>query len=434
MFVYHARMINIRKSVLFVTILIALQISASNVLAYQKSEISLESGTDLIYTRYEDNNSRLIIWLPSEYGASSEMIESALNIADEGFDLWTLDLHETYMEPVGRSSIARFSADDIYALMRIAKQKGYKYIVLSSANRGAVLALKAGRLWQEKHPNDHSFPGYIFISPHFIEGSVEIGSDARYLPISRSVNKPVYLLQPEYSTKFLRSDQIVKQLQVGGAPVKLHALKGITGGFHARLKEDLIPDDLLMRQQMGELYSDGFNFLVSSKQPTSPVSNQKQKSPTKKASRRMPSLYPYRGDPTAPALKLDGLFGKSFDLDDYRGKVVLINFWASWCGPCVKEIPSLNRLVKKLEGEDFALLTVDIKEPQEKILGFFKEHKIEHNFPVLMDIDGNASKQWKVYAYPSNYLLDKNGKIRYGYRGALEWDKEDVVKTIRSLL
>lgn len=407
---------------------------SSRVPAYQKAEVSLESGTDLIYTHYEDNNDRLIIWLPSEYGASSEMIESLLSISDEGFDIWALDLHESYMVPAGRSSIGKFSADDVYALMRIANTKGYKHIILSSANRGAVLALKAGRLWQEKHPDDHAFPGYIFLHPHLIEGSVEIGSDAKYIPLSRSVNKPVYILMPEYSTKFLRSDQVVGQLETGGAAVKLQPLKGITAGFHARHKSDLNPVDIAIRQRMGEFFSAGVDFLFKSKQPKAVAVKEKQAEPTKKESKRLPSLYPYRGNPDPAKLNLKGLFSQSYDLEDYRGKVVLINFWASWCGPCVKEIPSLNRLVKKLEGENFALLTVDIKEPPEKILGFFKEHHIEHNFPVLMDIDGSASKQWKVYAYPSNYLLDKNGKIRYGYRGALEWDKEDIVKTIRSLL
>lgn len=402
--------------------------------AYEKEEISLESGNDISLNRYEDNNDTLLIWLPSEYGISPELVETALNISYEGLDLWTLDLHGSYMLPPGRSSIEKFDIDDIYQLMRIAADKGYKQIILTAAGRGAVLALKAGRQWQLQHPRDHRFTGYIFLHPHLIEGSVEIGDDADYLPIAKSVNKPVYYLQPEYSTKYLRRDQIIEQLESGGAEVKLDILNGITAGFHARKRDELEPEDRSMRQKMGEKFKQAQQFLLAAKQPDAAALLADIENDHKPVPVRMPSLNPYKGNPLPPSLKLRDLNGKPYDLADYRGKVVLINFWASWCGPCVKEIPSLNRLVKKMQGSDFALLTVDIKEPPEKIHEFFKELKIKHEFPVLMDIDGEASKQWKVYAYPSNYLLDKEGQIRYGYRGALEWDQQEVVNVIKSLL
>lgn len=403
-------------------------------LAYEKAELTLASGNEIQFTKYGVESEKLILWIPSEYGSSSEMVESALNISDEGFDLWTLNLHESYMVAPGRQSIDEFSVEDIYQLMRVARQKGYKDIILSATSRGAILALKAGRLWQLKHPKDHGFPGYIFLHPHLIDGSVEIGEDARYLPIARTVNKPVYILQPEYSTKYLRSDQVIQQLKSGGARVKLDKLSGITAGFHARPKDELSSDDLAMRYEMGEKYQQAYQFLKLSSQPKQAAKQAQEKQYTTEKKGRFPSLYAYRGNPEPPELQLNDIHGKPFDLHNYKNKVVLINFWASWCGPCVKEIPSLNRLVKKMKGKEFELLTIDIKEPPEKILRFFEELKLQHDFPVLMDTDGQASKDWKVYAYPSNFLLDKTGKIRYGYRGALKWDDEEVVETIDSLL
>ena len=116
-------------SLLFILILV------SNAEAYEKKEINLPSGTDLIYTGFEEGNSTLIIWLPSEHGTSPEMIESALNIAVEGFDVWTLDLHSTYMEPPGRASMAKFDAEEIYQILAVAKKRGYENIVLSAASR-----------------------------------------------------------------------------------------------------------------------------------------------------------------------------------------------------------------------------------------------------------------------------------------------------------
>lgn len=402
--------------------------------AYENLEITLSSGSEISYMRYGEDNNRLVLWLPSEYGSSPEMIETALSIYDEGFDLWVLNLHASYMVSPGRTSMDEFEIDDIYLLMLAAKQAGYKNIVLAAPSRGAILALQAGKLWQQKQAADSSFHGYVFLHPHLIDGSVEIGDDARYLPIARSVNKPVVLLQPEYSTKYLRTYQVVEQLKTGGARVKVDKLKGVTAGFHARPRDDLSEADLAMREQMGEKFVQAYHFLENNQQAGA-VARPEQREHTQNTARvKQPSLYAFKGNPVAPALKLMDLYGNNIDLANYRGKVVLINFWATWCGPCVREIPSLNRLVKKLDGKDFQLLTVDIKESPERIRAFFKELELQHDFPVLLDSDGQASIDWKVYAYPSNYLIDKDGKVRYGYRGALEWDDAEIVKIIESLL
>jgi peroxiredoxin len=90
------------------------------------------------------------------------------------------------------------------------------------------------------------------------------------------------------------------------------------------------------------------------------------------------------------------------------------------------------RLQQKFKQQNFKILTVNVGEPKAKIIKFTK--KIPLDLPILLDEDGIAVKNWGVYAYPSNFLIDKNGVIRYGYRGALEWDKQSVVETIKTLL
>ncbi len=406
----------------------------ANAQAYEAKEIVLPSGTEMIYTAFEDGNGTLIIWLPSEYGTSPEMIESVLNIAAEGFDVWSLDLHSTYLEAPGRNSLDNFDAEDIYQVMRAAVKRGYEKIVLSAAGRGAVLALRAGRIWQLKQPRDDSFPGYIFLQPHLIDGAVEIGEDAAYLPIARAVNKPVFILQPEYTTKFLRSDQVARQLETGGAALKQVTMENVAGGFHMRRKEDLTDDDLAMRSKMGLLFRQGVDFLLAARQPdkAAPLAGVDITKAVKKPSTL--SLPPYNGDPVAPALKLMELGGQPYDLSTFKGQVVLVNFWATWCVPCIKEIPSLNRLAKKMRGRNFQILAVNIRESGQRIKAFFRRLKLKRGFSVLLDRNGQASKAWKVYAYPSNFLIDKTGIIRYGESGALGWDDQDVVDTIESLL
>ena len=113
---------------------------------------------------------------------------------------------------------------------------------------------------------------------------------------------------------------------------------------------------------------------------------------------------------------------------------MLVNFWATCCGPCVREIASLIRLVEHFEGRLFRVLAVNVGESREHVAGFFARRGIEPNFEVLFDEHSEAAQAWRVYAVPSTYLLDRQQRIRYGYRGALRWDDDDVIEIVDSLL
>ena len=142
-------------------------------------------------------------------------------------------------------------------------------------------------------------------------------------------------------------------------------------------------------------------------------------------------LQPYKGDATPP-LVLKDLNGKSVNLKDYRGRVVLINFWATWCPPCRAEMPSMQRLKEKMAGKPFAILAVDMGETQDVVRAYIRE--IKTDFTVLLDKDGHALKAWKVFAFPTSYVVDAQGKIRYGLFGATEWDEVGTVEKITRLL
>jgi thiol-disulfide isomerase/thioredoxin len=143
-------------------------------------------------------------------------------------------------------------------------------------------------------------------------------------------------------------------------------------------------------------------------------------------------LEPYpTGFPT-PALNLEDLSGQRHTLADYRGEVILINFWATWCPPCLIEMPSMQRLQDKLVGRPFRILAVNVKESEGTIWKFHK--LIKANFPLLLDRYGQASEDWRVVVYPSSYLVDARGQIRYEAIGMLKWDEPEVVKTIEELL
>lgn len=121
-------------------------------------------------------------------------------------------------------------------------------------------------------------------------------------------------------------------------------------------------------------------------------------------------LKPWPAKQATPALRLSGLDGKTWDLEQLRGKVVVVNFWASWCGPCVDELPVLNALARQDTGK-VAVVGVNYKEPLDSIERFSKEHPFA--YPVLRDRNGEMFKQWTAGVMPTTILVDRQGRARW---------------------
>lgn len=136
----------------------------------------------------------------------------------------------------------------------------------------------------------------------------------------------------------------------------------------------------------------------------------------------------------APALKLADLDGRPHDLAAFRGKVVLINFWATWCPPCRREMPSMERLSRALANEPFRVLAVDVGEDAETIEGFFSQLDTAPTFPILLDSQGSAMQAWQVGGLPTTFLVDKQGRVVAQAIGGREFDHPEVVQAIRTLL
>jgi cytochrome c biogenesis protein CcmG, thiol:disulfide interchange protein DsbE len=134
----------------------------------------------------------------------------------------------------------------------------------------------------------------------------------------------------------------------------------------------------------------------------------------------------------APALKLKDLEGREHALEAYRGKVVLVNFWATWCEPCKEEMPSIERLRRSLEGRAFAVLAVNLAEPDARVQAFLA--RVPLGFPVLMDREAAAAKAWKARMLPATFIVGADGRVRYSYIGELDWSREPVRKQIVELL
>ncbi len=143
------------------------------------------------------------------------------------------------------------------------------------------------------------------------------------------------------------------------------------------------------------------------------------------------NLKPYTGKVTTPPLKLMDLQGNTHDLNDYKGQIVLLQFWATYCPPCRKEMPSMNRMIEKMEGTAFKILAVDMGESKAEVRLFIDEVKPE--FTILMDESGKSIADWQVFAAPSNFIIGPEGKIRYTLFGGVEWDSDEMIDTLKAL-
>ena len=134
----------------------------------------------------------------------------------------------------------------------------------------------------------------------------------------------------------------------------------------------------------------------------------------------------------APPLELRTLDGQPLALADLRGKVVLVNFWATWCEPCVEEMPSLQRLRDRLGAARCEVLAVNYQEGEPRIRAFLQ--KVPLDLPIVRDTDGGVARAWKVRIFPTTFVVDADQSIRYLLTGGLDWAEPAVERRIRALL
>jgi len=142
-------------------------------------------------------------------------------------------------------------------------------------------------------------------------------------------------------------------------------------------------------------------------------------------------FLPWR-EPTAPPLALSDLFGRAHTLADYRGRVVLLNFWATWCVPCREEMASMRALQARLAGRPFVILLVNYGEARARISEFVKREALA--FPILLDPNQEAPRAWRVRVLPSSFLVDRDGRVRYGVIGEIDWASVETANIVQEIL
>lgn len=144
------------------------------------------------------------------------------------------------------------------------------------------------------------------------------------------------------------------------------------------------------------------------------------------------TLTPMKSLPAAPDFEMVDMDDNNLKLSAQRGKVVIVNFWATWCPPCLKEMPSMQRAWEQLKDERVEMWAINVGETDEEILIFTARYPVD--FPLLLDSDSSVTDQWPVIGLPSTFVIDKQGRIAYRAIGGREWDTQELLDKIRLLL
>jgi peroxiredoxin len=148
----------------------------------------------------------------------------------------------------------------------------------------------------------------------------------------------------------------------------------------------------------------------------------------------MESLFLVRFDEKVKAqnFALKDQNGNEVHLEDYRGKVIFLNFWTTWCPACLVEMPSMEKLYSEFKNKDFIILAVDMQEDSETVMKFKAKFKL--SFPILLDEEGVVASYYGVKAIPVTYLIDRTGYLYAAALGARDWASEDAFLLIKHLL
>ena len=132
----------------------------------------------------------------------------------------------------------------------------------------------------------------------------------------------------------------------------------------------------------------------------------------------------------APDFTLTALDGTTVRLSELKGRVLLINVWATWCLPCRAEMPTIQAAYERYRDQGFTVLTVNLREDPRSVAAFMQQYRL--TFPALLDLDGKASTVYRAYALPSSFFVDRRGVVRAVYRGPMP--RSVIAGTVEQLL
>ena len=387
--------------------------------------VPASEDNELSVNRFQATGQHLIVWLAPEYGFRKAHKMLAKRLSDENIEVWQSNISESLFMTQGTSSIKQLSGKYVADIIEYAHKTTGKKIIVTGDSYASISALRGAHQWQQRNIKSSYLVGAVLFTPYTFAYIPPLGLPPEYLPVVSSSNIPIMIYQSKNSGIIGQFDSLVSNLSQHHNPVYTKYIPDVMSLFYQ--KE---PTKAMLKgaETIPKSVKQIIKVLEKHKTPQIPI---KLAAKSKIKSGIDIYLREFSGNNTPINIKLKTAYGKAFNKHDFKNKVTVINFWATWCPPCVEEIPSLNRLTNKMQGLPFELISINYAEDKEVILDFMKKINVE--FPVLLDQDGEFAKKWNVISYPSTFIINKRGEIAYGVNSAIEWDNPELISKIKSM-
>ena len=399
--------------------------------AVAAEEFTVEvADTELSLLRFIAEGDDLIIWVSPGFGDHDRAYDVAEKIRQRGIEVWHIDLAESLFLPQSTSTLRSRDGRHVAGLIAEAHRLTGKRVTLMTRSYAALPVLKGARLWQQRaagDPGSHYLTGAILFSPELYSRIPPLGQEPIYDPIAASTNIPIMLYQAGRRGNRWQLDKTLEQLGTGGAQVHFKILPGVTGVFYIKDVSDETSDVLA---QLPAEIERVVAMLERIPTPTAVSSLPTEAAPAPGSLDI--TLKPFRASMQPLPIDLARVSGERFVRKDFTGKVTLVNFWASWCSPCVEEIPALNRLRAIMKDRPFELISINYAEKPQQIREFLD--MVHVDFPVLLDEDGSYAAKWNVLVYPATFVIGTDGNIVYGVNGAIHWDSQEIITKLVALM
>ena len=400
--------------------------------------VTAKDGTELSLSRYPAEGDFVIVWIAPGYGIHKRSTQTASRLADGGIEVWQIDLAEALFLPNSTEQMRAFTGQYIADLIESAHSQTHKKVLLAARSYGAIPLLRGARLWQTRHNATHSaqqtgpendayLTGALLFSPDLYNTIPALGLEPEYVPIASATNIPIMIFQDGNRGNRGYVERLIKTLMTGGSQPMLKILPGVSGLFFG---EDDAPETLQAIEHLPRDIRTAIRLLEKMPAPLKPAPMTASFKPL--GSGLDSQLRAFKGKFSPYSIDLNDASGSRYQKDHFQGQITIVNFWATWCSPCVKEIPSLNRLRDQMRDVPFELISINFAENADTIRDFMK--KVDVEFPVLLDNTGAVAAKWKVLTFPSTFIIGPDGKIRYGVNAAIHWDSADVITALRQLL
>ncbi|WP_455199444.1 TlpA family protein disulfide reductase [Kaarinaea lacus] len=374
---------------------------------------------------------QLIIYIAPSYGFNDRGTEFSRKLSAQGVEVWMVDLIDSFFLTRKVESMRQFDGRYVASLIEQAHKITGKKVTLLTSSYGAIPLLKGARQWQINNSSikETYLNGAILFSPELYMGVPALGEDPEFEPIASATNIPLMIYQSELRNNRWQLENTLKRLEKNNAVVFEKMLPGIVSFFFPLTDKP----DKKMSEVLEKVPAEIPKIIKLLQLTPTPLqaANLEDINDTRSVGLDY-RLRAYQGKRLPLPLDLPTLEGNRVVRSEYKDKVTVVNFWATWCPPCVEEIPMLNRLQEQMKNDDFELLSVNFGEDQETIRKFASKVKVD--FPVLLDEGGRVSGQWNTLILPSTYVIGPDGKFAYTVNAAIEWDSPAVVEAIRGLL